>query len=291
LTPPAYFKLEEAGYKSLGNLADHDDIFASTTYLLKRSTIAANPTLPELLIKAQAEAIKRFYDDKAFAVKAYQVYDKQTSADVKPLKESDAKAIFWNACHASSLAPFARSSLNRPTRMATLMKEFDFHKVIDNSIVGRRQGKASSKLFGAGIKAEEDLRRDSRPVDRSDRPRYPSQHRADRRQPAASGWCSTPATTRVTPDQLREIEDQHPAPSGASAEQGFDIFTDGELRRRGFMGNYESVRRPNLDSSIARAWHGSRAKGPSAPAPRPHAGLVIGRIRQPSDSPGTRSTF
>src|SRR6266850_8216182 len=91
LTPPAYFKLEEAGYKSLGNLAEHDDIFASTTYLLKRSTVAANPKLPELLIKAHAEAIKRFYDDKAFAVKAYQVYDPQDPAEVEKIYDHYAR--------------------------------------------------------------------------------------------------------------------------------------------------------------------------------------------------------
>src|SRR5215813_14478522 len=75
LTAPAYFKLEATGYKTLANLTDYDDIFASTMYLMKKSVIAANPKLPELLIKAQAEAIKRFYDDKNFAVQAYQVYD------------------------------------------------------------------------------------------------------------------------------------------------------------------------------------------------------------------------
>src|SRR5206468_992666 len=56
-------ELEEAGFTSLGNLAEHDDIFAATTYLMKKSTVQANPTLPELLIRAHAEAIKRFYDD------------------------------------------------------------------------------------------------------------------------------------------------------------------------------------------------------------------------------------
>src|SRR5947199_1479675 len=70
LTAPAYFRLEDAGYKTLANLAEHDDIFASTGYLMKKSQIQANPKLPELqanpklpelLIKAQAEAIKRFY--------------------------------------------------------------------------------------------------------------------------------------------------------------------------------------------------------------------------------------
>ena len=84
--------LEEAGFKNLGNLADHDDIFAATTYLMKRTTIAANPRLPEQIIRAQAEAIKRFYDDKAFAVKAYQAYDKQATADVERLYDGYSKA-------------------------------------------------------------------------------------------------------------------------------------------------------------------------------------------------------
>ena len=34
LTAPNYFRLEEQGYKNLANLADHDDIYAATTYLL-----------------------------------------------------------------------------------------------------------------------------------------------------------------------------------------------------------------------------------------------------------------
>src|SRR2546430_12528494 len=57
-------------------------LFPYTT-LFRSSTIAANPKLPELLIKAHAEAIKRFYEDKAFAVQAYQVYDPQSREDVE----------------------------------------------------------------------------------------------------------------------------------------------------------------------------------------------------------------
>ncbi len=51
LTAPAYFKLEDAGFKTLANLAEHDDIFASTGYLMKKSQIQANPKLPELLLQ------------------------------------------------------------------------------------------------------------------------------------------------------------------------------------------------------------------------------------------------
>jgi ABC-type nitrate/sulfonate/bicarbonate transport system substrate-binding protein len=157
LTPPAYFKLEEAGFKSLGNLADHDDIFASTTYLLRTSTIAANPKLPELLIKAHAEAIKRFYDDKAFAVKAYQVYDKQSTADVERFYDGYAKANLLERIP-FALAGALQSVIDQQAdpRIAAQMKAFDFRKVIDNSVVSRlvREG-FFEKLFGPGIKAEE----------------------------------------------------------------------------------------------------------------------------------------
>ena len=158
LTPPAYFKLEEAGFKSLGNLAEHDDIFASTTYLMKASTIAANPKLPELLIKAHAEAIKRFYDDKAFAVKAYQVYDKQSTADVERFYDGYAKANLLERIP-FALAGALQSVIDQQAdpRIAAQMKAFDFRKVIDNRIVSRlvKEG-FFEQLFGPGIKTEED---------------------------------------------------------------------------------------------------------------------------------------
>src|SRR5258708_7625209 len=67
LTAPNYFRLEEAGYKVLANLADRE-VYAATVYLFARKALTANPKLGESIIKAHAEAIKRFYDDKAFAV-------------------------------------------------------------------------------------------------------------------------------------------------------------------------------------------------------------------------------
>ena len=55
-------------------------VYAATTYMFAKSAIAANPKLPEQIVKAHAEAIKRFYDDKAFAVKTYIAFDKQPGA-------------------------------------------------------------------------------------------------------------------------------------------------------------------------------------------------------------------
>ena len=95
LTAPNYFRLEEAGYKNLANLAEHE-VYAATIYMFAKSAIAANPKLPEQIIKAHAEAIKRFYDDKAFAVKTYIAYDKQPEADVARIYDVYAKGNIFD---------------------------------------------------------------------------------------------------------------------------------------------------------------------------------------------------
>jgi len=157
LTPPAYFRLEEAGFKSLGILAEHDDIFAATTYLMKKSRIATSPRLPEQIIKAHAEAIKRFYDDKAFAVKAYQVYDKQATADVERVYDGYAKAnVLERVPYVLSGALQAVIDQQSDQKLLAQMKGFDFRSVIDNSVVERlvKEGFFQT-LFGPGIKAEE----------------------------------------------------------------------------------------------------------------------------------------
>jgi ABC-type nitrate/sulfonate/bicarbonate transport system substrate-binding protein len=158
LTPPAYFKLEAAGYKTLANLADFDDIFASTMYLMKKSTIAANPKLPELLIKAHAEAIKHFYDDKALAVQAYRVYDPQSREDVERVYDIYKKSnLFERVPYV--LAPAINSVIEQQSdpRLVSLMKGFDYRKVVDNATVDRlaKEGYFET-LFGPGVKAEQE---------------------------------------------------------------------------------------------------------------------------------------
>ena len=158
ITAPVYFKLEQEGYKNLGNISDYDDIYAPSVYLFKKSTVAANPKLPELLIKAHAEAIKRFYDDKAFALKAYLTWDKQDPADLARVYDHYAKV---NTYERVPYIPAAAVQyiLDHPADQQTgaQLRAFDFRKVIDNSLVERlvREG-FFENLFGAGIKAEED---------------------------------------------------------------------------------------------------------------------------------------
>jgi ABC-type nitrate/sulfonate/bicarbonate transport system substrate-binding protein len=158
LTAPAYFRLEAAGYKTLANLTDYDDIFASTMYLMKKSTIAANPKLPELLIKAHAEAIKRFYDDKALAVQAYRVYDPQSREDVERFYDIYKNGnLFERVPYVQARAFQAVVEQQSDPQLIALMKGVDYRRVVDNTIVDRLvQEGFFEKLFGPGIKAEQD---------------------------------------------------------------------------------------------------------------------------------------
>src|SRR5499425_3072755 len=157
LTAPAYFAIEKQGYKTIANVADFRDIYASTVYLFTRKTVAANPKLPEAIIKAHAEAIKRFYEDRAFAVKAYTAYDKQNPADVERIYDMLAKTNQLERVP-YVLAAAVKSIMDQANaETATQLKDFDPHKVIDNSVVDRlvKEG-FFEKTFGPGIKGEED---------------------------------------------------------------------------------------------------------------------------------------
>ena len=158
LTAPAYFKLEELGFQTLANLADHDDIFASTMYVMKKSTAAANPKLQELLIKAHAEAVKRFYDDKAFAVQAYRVYDPQPQADVERFYDIYKKGNLFERVPLV-LTTAVKAVVNQQTdpQMIALMKGSDYRSVVDNGTVNRliKEGFFET-LFGPQVKAEQE---------------------------------------------------------------------------------------------------------------------------------------
>ncbi len=158
LTAPQYFKVEEAGYKVLANMADYNDVYASTVYLFKKATLASHPKLAEDLIKAHTEAIKRFYDDKPAAVKAYRVYDPMASqADVERVYDIQAKGNLMERVP-YVLADAVKSVLNQAdSEASTRIRNYDFHAVIDNSLVDRlvKEG-YFEKVFGPGIKAEEE---------------------------------------------------------------------------------------------------------------------------------------
>ena len=157
ITAPVYFRLEEQGYKSLANTSDYDDIFAPTVYLLKKTTAAANPLLVEALIKAHTEAIKRFYDDKAFALKAYLKYTHEDPAELERVYDRYAKTNTFERVPYVTRAS-VQYMIDHPVdeQVAAQMRKFDFRTVVDNTTVERlvRQGFFET-LFGPGIKEEQ----------------------------------------------------------------------------------------------------------------------------------------
>ena len=160
LTAPNYFALEAEGYQNLGNISDYDDIYAPSVYLFKKSLLEKNPTLAERLIKAHAEGIKRFYDDKAFAVQAYLKWDPQSQADIEKVYDHYRRVNTYERVP-YVLRAAVKYILEHPSdpQIGAEMKSYDFRKVIDNSIV-ERLVKAGyfEQLFGPGIKAEETMK-------------------------------------------------------------------------------------------------------------------------------------
>jgi 5-methyltetrahydropteroyltriglutamate--homocysteine methyltransferase len=80
----------------------------------------------------------------------------------------------------------------------------------------------------------------------------------------------------ATLEQRAEIEDKYILSAlQRQKDCGFKIFTDGELRRHDFMGDfYSSVEGLDMDGSVARDWKG----GP--PSKRRLTGIVVDRVRQ-----------
>jgi 5-methyltetrahydropteroyltriglutamate--homocysteine methyltransferase len=83
----------------------------------------------------------------------------------------------------------------------------------------------------------------------------------------------------VTADQLRAIEDRHILRVLAKQKElGFEIFTDGELRRRNFMSDLtDAVEGFDLGDAVARMW---KAQEEGKAADIPVTGIVTAKLRQ-----------
>jgi len=86
----------------------------------------------------------------------------------------------------------------------------------------------------------------------------------------------------VSPAQLKEIEDRHILRVlQRQKDLGLKIFTDGELRRRGFMSDfYESVDGLDNADDIARSWKGTATAAGGTSATGVLSGIVTNKIRQ-----------
>jgi len=83
--------------------------------------------------------------------------------------------------------------------------------------------------------------------------------------------------TAADPEGLRGLEDRHiRRVLDKQKALGFDIFTDGELRRRNFMSDFtDAVEGFDMGDAVARSWQ----SGSTAVAPSSVAGVVTARLR------------
>lgn len=159
LTAPSYFRLEEEGFRNLGNMLDQKNIYASSVNLFKRQTVAANPRLPEMILRAHAEAIKRFYEDRDFAIKAFVVYTMTKPEEADRIYDLYAKSKAFERVP-YVLADAVKSVVAQAAEdQATQAKAIDFRTVVDNSIVDKlvKEG-FFEKTFGAAVKSEQESR-------------------------------------------------------------------------------------------------------------------------------------
>src|SRR5579863_3750189 len=87
------------------------------------------------------------------------------------------------------------------------------------------------------------------------------------------------ARSSGTPEQLRKLEDQHILRVLArQKELGFEIATDGELRRRNFMSDFtDAVDGFDMSGSVGRKWKAGQEAGASVSHV---AGIVNAKLRQ-----------
>jgi 5-methyltetrahydropteroyltriglutamate--homocysteine methyltransferase len=80
------------------------------------------------------------------------------------------------------------------------------------------------------------------------------------------------------PERVRAIEDRHILRVLARQQElGFDLYTDGELRRRNFMSDFtDAVEGIDHGDAVARTWQAGGADAPVSSV----AGIVTGRLRQ-----------
>jgi ABC-type nitrate/sulfonate/bicarbonate transport system substrate-binding protein len=153
ITAPAYFRLQSAGLPVLAVLLDHDDIYVSTYYLFRRDALTKERTTAIAFIKAHAEAIKRFYDDKSFAAETMIRYGGTRSVE-------DANRVYdlFKKARVLEPIPYAlKGSIDAVIeRQGQDLKGADFTKMIDNSLVDQLvKEKYFEAVFGASIRDEQ----------------------------------------------------------------------------------------------------------------------------------------
>lgn len=153
ITAPAYFRLQAAGLPVLAVLMDYDDIYISTYYLFRRDALTKERATAIAFIKAHAEAIKQFYDDKTLATEIMIKYGGTRNSD-------DAVRVYdlYRKSRVLEPIPYAlKGSVDAVVeRQDPELKGVDFSKVIDNSLIDQLvKEKYFESVFGPSIHEEQ----------------------------------------------------------------------------------------------------------------------------------------
>lgn len=153
ITAPAYFRLQAAGLPVLAVLLDHEDIYVSTYYLFRRDALTRDRPMALAFIKAHADAIKRFYDDKSFAAATMIKYGGTRNAE-------DANRVYdlFQKARVLEPVPYAlKGSVDAVLeRQGGELKGADLGRMIDNSLIDQLVAeKYFEKVFGASIREEQ----------------------------------------------------------------------------------------------------------------------------------------
>jgi len=156
ITAPAYFRLQSIGMPVLAVLLDHEDIYVSTYYLFRRDALTRERPTALAFIKAHAEAIKRFYDDKAFASGVMIKYGGTRNND-------DAQRVYdlFNKARVLEAIPYAlKGSVEAVMeRQGAELRGAELPKIIDNSLVDQLvRERYFENVFGVSIRNEQQRR-------------------------------------------------------------------------------------------------------------------------------------
>jgi ABC-type nitrate/sulfonate/bicarbonate transport system substrate-binding protein len=157
ITAPAYFRLQAAGLPVLAVLLDHEDIYVSTYYLFRRAALSKERAMALAFVKAHAEAIKRFYDDKAFAAKVMIQYGGTRNID-------DANRVYdlFRNARVLEAVPYAlKGSVDAVVeRQGQELKGVDLTKIVDNGLVDQLVNERYfESVFGPAIRDEQQRRK------------------------------------------------------------------------------------------------------------------------------------
>lgn len=159
LTPPDYYKLVDEGFKVVANLADLPDVPVATTYMFQRKVYEQQPELIEAVLKAHVEGVKRFYEDKAWAMNVIKSHSHVDPQYLSRLYDDTAKAKVLERVPYVS-AKSINAIIERGKEQTPAMAKFDFHKAIPAGPMDKLIASGFfEKLYGPSIKAELDAAR------------------------------------------------------------------------------------------------------------------------------------